>query len=336
MPSEWNRHSATQLQWPSAQSKWNAERLIKVEELYCRFIEELHFFEPIHLFVDDLEMRNHVMQRLSGRAVDLDRITVHQKEMGCAWARDCGSVFMKHGSEFVIYDFDPEEHPSIDMNGSHSDYLAEKSGLKKVIGELILRNNWLDSNGAGALLVLESPMLEHNKANGFSKPEIEQKLKKEMRCEDIFWVKSGSDDVELPARWLNVDTVMITLNDNVDEDGASDSQENVKVLKSAALEKGKKLNVETLKQAAVEKNDEPEDTGLHSVLGSYTGFYIANGAVFTPKFKQEEDTVAVELFKRYFPGRKIIGIDCTDLAMVKGSFRRISLPFFSSKMRRLS
>ncbi|NIT55833.1 MAG: agmatine deiminase family protein, partial [Aliifodinibius sp.] len=47
--AEWERHSATQLHWPSNTENWSSESFEQVEELFCKLIEELHFYEVIHL-----------------------------------------------------------------------------------------------------------------------------------------------------------------------------------------------------------------------------------------------------------------------------------------------
>lgn len=337
MLSEWSRHSATQLQWPSNEKTWTAVRLEKVEDLYCRLIEELHFFEPIYLFVDDLKIRDHVMQKLSGRAVDLDRVIVHQQATGNVWARDCGPFFVKNGHETVILDHNAEKELLVEMDISLPKYVSEKFGVSRVDGELILNNTWLDSNGAGALLVLESTMLEANGKIGLSKPEIEKRLKQYLGIEEILWLKSGSknQDAELTVRWLNENTVLVTTYDDRDDSKHVILQENLELLKSVSFENGKKLNIETLPQIRIKKTGDSKDDPV-SAKGSYIGFYIANGAVFVPNYGMKEDAEAMELFKKYFPGRKIIGIECTDLALVNGSIRRITLPWFGTKAKMLS
>ncbi|MDZ7805722.1 MAG: agmatine deiminase family protein [Gracilimonas sp.] len=104
MPAEWEQHSATQLHWPSNSDNWSEEMLGKLEEMFCNIIEELHFFEVIHLFVENLKARNRVMNRLSLKAVDLDRIVIHQKKINDIWARDCGPIFAKdeQGSKVIL------------------------------------------------------------------------------------------------------------------------------------------------------------------------------------------------------------------------------------------
>src|SRR5690554_6230007 len=142
MPAEWERHSATQLHWPSNPETWPDERLERVEEVYCNIIEELHFFEPIHLFVENLEVRDRVMQKLANRAIDLDRIIIHQQKINDIWARDCGPIFVKSGDEFLItnwgYNAWGEKYPPWEDDNRLPEYVANKFGIKSVATGMIL------------------------------------------------------------------------------------------------------------------------------------------------------------------------------------------------------
>lgn len=334
IPSEWSRHSATQMHWPLLHNTWTPEQLSKIEKIYCKLIEELHFFEPIHLFVENLEVRNHVMQKLSERAVDLDRVIVHQQETGGAWARDCGLFFLNKEGKSKIFDFHTEENAHVESTSHIPKYVSEKFGLQRFKGSLILSNNWLDSNGAGALLISESPVLEVNGRNGLSKTEIEHKLKRQLGLKTIIWLKNVANNAnaELPARWLKEDTVAVMTGENPDIPDFDILQENLEILNSASLNNGSKLQVATFPCVKL-KREKVYGESFSLAHANYANFYIVNGAVFVPLFGQQEDEKAMELFRNYFPGRKIIEIESTDFALMGGSLRRATLPWFGTKAK---
>lgn len=337
MPAEWHRHTATQLHWPSNIDTWPGNRLEKAEEVYCNIIEELHFFEPIHLFVENLEIRNRVMQKLSGRAVELDRITIHQHKINDVWARNCGPIFVKHYDDYVIMDWKypslGEENPLRKVDDKIPGYIARKFGIKRVETNMVLEGGSIDVNGAGVLLTIESVLLHPHHKPKFSKREIEEKLMHYLGAEQVIWLKKGlaGDNkvghVDNITRWLNKDSVVTVVSENPEDVNYDVLQENLETLKSTTLNNGKKLHIETLPLPKVNiPGDNPG--GLNYVSASYANFYIINGAVLVPLYDKKNDEIALDLFRRYFPGRKIIGIECTDLVYGKGSIHSITQPWY--------
>jgi agmatine deiminase len=58
---------------------------------------------------------------------------------------------------------------------------------------------------------------------------------------------------------------------------------------------------------------------------SYANFYIANGLVLVPTFRnKQQDTKALEILQREFRERKVVGVDSTELIWGLGSFHCIS------------
>jgi agmatine deiminase len=57
---------------------------------------------------------------------------------------------------------------------------------------------------------------------------------------------------------------------------------------------------------------------------SYANFYIANGLVLVPTYRDPNDARALEILQREFPGRRVVGVDSTELIWGLGSFHCIS------------
>ncbi|MEX0610293.1 MAG: agmatine deiminase family protein [Balneolaceae bacterium] len=337
MPAEWEQHAATQLHWPSNSRTWPGKRLDLVEEVYCRIIEELHFYEPIHLFVKDLETRNRMMQKLATRAVDLDRIIIHQQKINDVWARDCGPIFVKEEGNFIITDWGynawGRKYAPWQDDNSLPKYIAEKYALKRVEPGIILEGGSIDVNGAGALLTTESVLLNPNRNPEFSKAEIEDKLKIYLGVNQVIWLKKGlaGDDtdghVDDLTRFLNEDTVLTMISEDPEDVNYEALQENLEILKSVRLKDGRKLNIETLPLPQTKINETTVD-GSEFVPASYANFYIANNAVLVPLYDKRYDRQAMELFKKYYPQREIIGIECADLVWGQGSIHCITQQWY--------
>lgn len=342
MPAEWHRHTATQLHWPSNIENWTEEWLERIEEVYCRIIEELHFFEPIHLFVENLKVRNRVMQKLSLKPVELDRIVIHQRKINNVWARDCGAVFVQKGNKYVIIDWDYNGYGNksvawINDNALPS-FIANKFGIDRVKPGMILEGGSIDVNGAGALLTTESVLLNKNRNPELTKVQIESKLKEYLGVEQIIWLKKGlagdgkDGHVGQVARWLNEETVVTSVCENKDGINYEGLQKNIEILRSVKLNNGNNIKIETLPLPKT-TNGNGASGEIEQVSASYTSFYIANGVVLVPLYDKKHDEQALELLRRYFPGRKIIGIPGQDLARVKASIHGITQQWYGINTR---
>ncbi len=337
MPAEWHRHAATQLHWPSNRETWPGVRLERVEEVFCRIIEELHFFEHIHLFVENLEVRNRVMEKLSLRAVELDRVIIHQLRINDVWARDCGPIFVQTEDEYVITDWEynawGEKYPPWEADNKIPAYIAKKFGIKRVEPGMVLEGGSIDVNGAGTLLTTESVLLNPNRNPKFTKEEIEQKLRTYLGVEQIIWLKKGlaGDDtdghVDDITRWLSEDTVLTMICEDEDDVNYEALRKNQEILQSTKLKNGKKLNIETLPLPQTKIEGTTVD-GSEYVPASYANFYIANGVVLVPVYDKRYDDKALELLQAYFPGRKVIGIPSADLVWGQGSIHCITQQWY--------
>jgi len=53
-------------------------------------------------------------------------------------------------------------------------------------------------------------------------------------------------------------------------------------------------------------------------------FYIANKSVIVPTFRSDKDDRVMQIIQDCFPGRKVVGIDSTDIIWGLGSFHCLS------------
>jgi len=57
---------------------------------------------------------------------------------------------------------------------------------------------------------------------------------------------------------------------------------------------------------------------------SYANFYIANRLVLVPTYDPARDEEALATLRDVFPGRDVVGIDCTDLVWGLGAFHCVT------------
>ncbi|HEX6981409.1 MAG TPA: agmatine deiminase family protein [Balneolaceae bacterium] len=337
MPPEWEKHSATQLHWPSNQETWPGERLEKVEQVYLDIIEILHLHEPIHLLINDERTKRRALNLLGQRDINLQRITFHLQPINDVWARDCGPIFVhrENGNreEFAITDWGynawGEKYPPFDDDNRLPEYLAGKYDIPRFETGLVLEGGSIDTNGNGVLLTTESVLLNSNRNPHLSKEEIEQRLMDYLGIEKIIWLKEGlaGDDtdghIDDLARFLNENTILAMVCEDSSDVNYEVLSENLELLQKATNQRGEPFVIETLPLPKTKIEGTTVD-GSEYVPASYANFYIANGIILVPLYDERYDQEALDLFEQYFPDRKVVGIPCADLVWGQGSIHCIT------------
>jgi|TARA_R100000541_G_scaffold21205_1_gene31059 agmatine deiminase len=339
MPAEWEKHSATQLHWPSNVETWPDERLQRVEKVYLKIIKSLSDFEQILLLVENNEVLSRVLKLFKAEGIDDKNVLIKVYPINDVWARDCGPIFVKDGNSFMITNWEynawGEKYPPWDSDNTIPEFISELFGIKKVSTKMVLEGGSIDVNGVGDLLTTESVLLNPNRNPGMSKDEIEHNLKNYLGVENIIWLKSGlaGDDtdghIDDLTRFLNEETVLTMVCEDENDINYKALQENLAILQSATLKNGGKLNIETLPLPKTKIEGTTVD-GSEFVPASYANFYVANGCVLVPLYDERYDQQALDLFKKYFPDREIIGIDCADLVWGQGSIHCITQQLYGT------
>ena len=154
--------------------------------------------------------------------------------------------------------------------------------------------------------------------------QIEEYLYNYYGVEQILWIDEGivGDDtdghIDDTVRFVNEDTVITVVEENKNDENYELLQKNLKQLKKMRLLNGKQLNI-----VEIPMPDEViyEDQRLPA---SYANFYIANHSVIVPTYRCAKDEKVLQIVEQCFPGRKIVGIDSTDLVWGLGSFHCLS------------
>lgn len=339
MPPEWHLHAATQMHWPSNSETWPGQRLKRVEEVYLDIIEVLHNYEPIHLFVENKRIRKRVIKLFDKRGINLKQITFHLQSINDVWARDCGPIFVRHNQtgEYAITDWEynawGEKYPPFEDDNRLPKYIASKFNINRLEPDMVLEGGSVDVNGNGVLLTTESVLLNPNRNSGMSKQEIEQQLKNYLGIEKVIWLKEGlaGDDtdghVDDIARFLNEETILTMVVKDPGDVNYDALNKNLEILSDASDQYGNEFTIETLPMPKTKIEATTVD-GSKYVPASYANFYIANGVVLVPIYKDPGDQKALQLFKRYFPDRDVVGISCSDLVWGQGAIHCITQQWY--------
>jgi agmatine deiminase len=185
----------------------------------------------------------------------------------------------------------------------------------------VLEGGSIDTNGRGTLLTTEecllSPVQQRNL--GLSREEIECVLCEYLGLTKIIWLDRGivGDDthghVDDVTRFVAEDTVVTVVEPNQSDPNHEPLAENLRRLKSATDQDGRKLNIVELPMPS------PVIFRNQRLPASYANFYIANGVVLVPVFNDRNDRLALNILSEVFPTHEVVGIYCRDLVWGLGT-----------------
>jgi len=334
MPPEWYPHHGTWLTYPHNPLTFY-EKIDSVRDVYADIIYYISLSEYVYINVNDKEMEEDLIKRLRSKNVNLKNISIYHIPSNDAWCRDHGAIFVlnKNTNKLAAtcwkfnswggkypYDYD-QKIPEL-----MADYLK----VEKFKADIILEGGSIDTNGEGILLTTEQCLLNSNRNSHLTKIEIEEYLKLYLGLEKILWLKDGivGDDtdghIDDIARFVNPDTIVTVIEEDTQDENYKILQENLKLLKSFTNLNGKQFNIITLPMP------EPQFYKNDRLPASYANFYITNNSVLVPLFRCKKDEIAINLLKKVFKDKNVIGIDCSDIIIGLGSIHCLTqqIPMF--------
>jgi len=334
MPPEWAPHASTWLSWPHKLESWPG-KFEPVPAVFAELAYQLSRAETVNINVLDDAMEAQARALLKERDPEgqyADRIVFHRIPTNDAWCRD-------HGPNYVIRTRDGKRDKVI-MNweynawgGKYEPYdddnavperVAKVQGLPMVSTGMVLEGGAIDVNGAGLLLTTEACLLNPNRNPSLSKAEIEAQLSRYLGIRKVLWLGDGiaGDDtdghVDDMARFVNENTVVIAVEDDPEDENYKPLQENYELLKTMTGLDGKLLNVVKLPMP------EPVYYDGERLPASYANFYIANTVVLVPTYRCSRDQEAIDVLQQCFPGREVVGINCSDLIWGLGAIHCVT------------
>lgn len=332
MPAEWAPHLSTWLTWPRPEGISFPDKYEPVPAVYAAFIRELVAVEEVNVNVWHAEMEDWVRGLLKTHQCPLERVRFHHFPAYEPWCRDHGPVFLLRAlagkTERAVVDWGynawGNKYPPCDLDDAVPQHVARLRGLPIFSPGIVMEGGSIDVNGEGTLLTTESCLLNPNRNPDLSREQIEQSLRDHLGVRRILWLGDGiaGDDtdghVDDLTRFVNPTTVVTVMEDDPTDENHAPLRENRDRLKSMTDDQGRALRVVELPMPRRLEHDGQR------LPASYANFYIANGIVVVPTYRDPRDREALEILQREFPDRRVVGLDSTDLVWGLGSFHCIS------------
>jgi agmatine deiminase len=329
-PAEFEPHDSTWLSWPHKEASWPG-KIHTIYPYYSQFVKELSFSEKVYINVNDEQMKAFAMECLQIAGADLQKINFCLHQTNDAWCRDHGPAFLINPSSAqkkVIVDWNYNawggKYPPYELDDVIPTSVAEYFGLPVYYPGIIMEGGSVEFNGKGTVLTSTVCLLNPNRNPELDQFQIEQYLMDYYGVEQVLWVDEGieGDDtdghIDDTIRFVNEDTVVAVVEENLNDENYQPLQRNLKRLQQMRLLNGKQLNIVEMPMP---------DAVIYEgqrLPASYANFYIANTCVIVPTYQCDKDEKAINILQEYFPARKIIGINSTDLIWGLGSFHCLS------------
>lgn len=329
-PAEFAPHVATWLSWPHKEASWPG-KIHSIFPSYSQFIKELAKGEEVKINVVNTAMQQVATQTLEKAGVDLSRVQFFLHPTNDAWCRDHGPAFLINPSAAqpkVIVDWGynawGDKYPPYDLDDVIPTLIARHYNYPVYHPGIVMEGGSVEFNGKGTVLTSTACLLNPNRNPQLNQAQIEEYLRAYYGVEQVLWVDEGivGDDtdghIDDTVRFVNEDTVLTVVETNRSDENYSLLQHNLKQLNAMRLVNGKQLNIVEIPMP------EPLSYEGQRLPCSYANFYIANQSVIVPVFNSKNDDRALQLIEECFPGRRVIGIDSTDIIWGLGSFHCLS------------
>jgi agmatine deiminase len=328
-PPEWAPHTTTWLSWPHKEESWPG-KIATIYKPYCEFIRAVSEGELVRINIVDEQMKAFAITRLQLAGVDMRKIEFFDFPTNDAWCRDHGPAFLinPETKQKAIVDWGynawGDKYPPYDLDDVIPTKIGQHFKLPVYHPGIVMEGGSVDFNGEGTVLTTTACLLNKNRNPQLNQQQIEGYLRNYYGVEQVLWLGDGivGDDtdghIDDITRFVNEDTVVTVIEENKADENYHILQENLQMLKTMRLLNGKQLNIIELPMPA------PVHYDGQRLPASYANFYIANAAVIVPTYRCANDDRALEILKSCFPGRKVIGIDSTDIIWGLGSFHCLS------------
>jgi agmatine deiminase len=328
-PAEFAPHEATWLSWPHKEASWPG-KIETIFPVYAEFIKRVAEGEKVRINVAGEAMKQMAQQHLQQANADPQQIEFFFHPTNDAWCRDHGPAFLIHPKEkkkMIVdwgYNAWGDKYPPYDLDDVIPTRIASHFNLPVVHPGIVMEGGSVEFNGRGTLLTTTACLLNPNRNPHLSQKQIEEYLHRYYGVDHILWLGEGivGDDtdghIDDLTRFVNEDTVVTIVETNRQDENYEILQQNLRTLRAMRLESGKQMNIVELPMPA------PVVYEGQRLPASYANFYICNKYVVVPTFRDKNDDRALQILQECFPGRRVIGLDSTDIIWGLGAFHCLS------------
>lgn len=316
--AEFSEQSFVQIIFPHAQTDW-VEYLEEAEVTFINIINAIRNQQQCKVICYDI---NAVKKHFQ----DTHNLLFVEYQTDDTWARDCSALSaIKNGKKKLL---------NFTFNAWGGKFEATKDNAmtpfltpQATKCDFVLEGGAVESNGAGVILTTLASMLNPNRNPHLSKEQITQKLKDYFQVKEIIYLEHGflvGDDtdshIDTLARFIDKKTIMYVQCLDKQDIHYTELQLMEEELQIVAEEYNFKLIALPMAEAVTFDKER--------LPATYANFLLLNNAVLVPTYNTKTDKKVITIFKKNFPNRDIMPLDCSILIRQHGSLHCVAMNFY--------
>lgn len=343
MPAEYTKQEKVWMIWPERPDNWrNGAKPAQIA--FTNVAKAISQFTPVTMLVSKAQYAHcRMMLPVEIRVVEMSN--------NDAWMRDCGPTFVKNQTGDIracdwMFNAWGGLVDGLYFPWDQDDLIAQKVCELETIDSyrtegFVLEGGSFHVDGEGTVLTTEMCLLSEGRNPKLSKNEIEEKLCEYLNCQKVLWLAEGIDPEETNghiddvACFIRPGEVACIYTEDQESPFYKVAQSSYKALCQMVDAKGRTLKVQKLccpkenitikKEFAIDsvEGTQPREDG-DICIASYMNFLITNDGVIVPQYGDENDALALEQIKRFFPGKTVIGVDTVEIVYGGGNIHCIT------------
>jgi agmatine/peptidylarginine deiminase len=312
--AQWGRQDFIALILPTNSTDWN-EYLDDILDCYYSLAKIISKYQKVLIIYDDKSLIS-VLENIK----NIDFINASYND---TWARDILPISIKKDNKIVLLNF------IFNAWGGKYDSSLDNELSKRVFSKMIdvdicLEGGGIDNNGDNLMLINKQTFDFHR--NNMSFEDIVARLENIFDVNVLVLSEGGicGDDtnshIDTLARFINKDTIFYQScedKNHINYDSLLKMKEQLKQIANT-----NNLNLVALPSPSMKYYN-------NTILpATYINFIIINGAVIVPTYDDDNDDVVLDIFRKYFVNRDIIGFDASVFIRQNGSLHCASTNFF--------
>jgi agmatine deiminase len=312
MPPESAQHDGTIMAWPCRSELWNYLMPAAKAE-YSGVANAIAEFEPVIMLTPPGDVAD-ARGALSGR-VDIIEIPLDD-----SWTRDSGPIFCldREGRRAgVHFGFNAwgGKYARWDRDEQAGQHVAEGYGDVVYRAPLVLEGGSIIIDSLGRLVTTEQCLLNPNRNPTLSKSDIQSVLKNYLGATEVIWLGQGlvedkdtDGHVDLIAAFTDSGSLLLQTRPPADPNHERMAENN---------QRAKEAGYDVIDFGPLSRAEVGEQTVTHS----YLNLYLCNHAVIVPLVEgagRGTDEEAIDLLRKAFPDREVVGVAGLTLAFGGG------------------
>ncbi|MDR2708883.1 MAG: agmatine deiminase, partial [Elusimicrobiota bacterium] len=344
---EFSPHKCTYMIFPYRTDNW-PNKALAAQEVFCDIAKRIAHFEPVKILVPKPFMA--LAQTLLKAAPE--NLQIFECDSDDAWARDTGATFIinnKGDMRAIDWKFNAwgGNVDGLYDSWDKDDLIAEKMcEIEKVdyyrADDFVLEGGSIHVDGQGTLLTTAPCLLSKGRNPHLTKAEIENKLKQYLNVKKIIWLPAGiyedetNEHVDNICCFVKPGEVLLAWTDDKNDPQYEMSKKCYEFLSNETDALGRKFIIHKIILPSVQNRTFAESVSVEKsakskarmagerLSASYVNFYILNGAIIAPIFKDPNDDRACAALEELFYPRRIVPVYSRDILVGGGNIHCIT------------